>query len=270
MQDWHLEETHETSFGSIAAGRAGSGPPLLLAHGWPWSSYAWHRLIPALAERYTCHWYDMLGYGSSQMPADRPTGLDVQGELQAEMLEQWGIERPIVIAHDFGGATSLRAHLLHGVELERLVLMNVVAINPWGSDFFDHVGKHVDAFAGLPSHIHEAVVRAYIKGAMVREIDAEDFEALARPWLTGAGRTSFYRQFAMADEALTEVLVPLYEKVRCPVEILWGDRDPWIPIERGRKLHRSIPGSTFTELPGLGHLPQLEQPDTVLSSLPIV
>lgn len=209
----------------------------------------------------------MLGYGQSDMTCDRPTSLDVQTNLQTEMIEHFGIERPIVIAHDFGGAVSLRTHLLKEVEFELLVLINVVAINPWGSDFFDHVGRHIDAFTGLPPHIHEALVRAYISGALIEPLAPEDFEALVEPWLSEAGGTSFYRQFAMADEALTEVLVPLFAKMRCPVDILWGTEDPWIPIERGRKLHDAIPGSRFFTLEGLGHLPQLEDSDAVLGHL---
>lgn len=47
------------------------------------------------------------------MRADRSTALDVQGETFAIMLTHWGIRRPRVIAHDFGGATTLRAHLPH-------------------------------------------------------------------------------------------------------------------------------------------------------------
>ncbi|EAU41833.1 hypothetical protein FP2506_15409 [Fulvimarina pelagi HTCC2506] len=54
-----LTETTATSAGTVAWGRAGSGQDLILAHGWPWSSVSWHRIIPALAERYRVHWYDM-------------------------------------------------------------------------------------------------------------------------------------------------------------------------------------------------------------------
>jgi pimeloyl-ACP methyl ester carboxylesterase len=126
----------------------------------------------------------MLGYGCSDMDADQPTSLDVQGRIFAEILEHWGLERPRLVAHDFGGATTLRAHLLHGCEYDRYVLMIVVAMRPWGSAFFDHVGRHVEAFIGLPPHIHEAVVRAYIKGALANKITPDDVEGLVKPWLS--------------------------------------------------------------------------------------
>ena len=259
---WRLDEKVDTAAGTVAAGRAGRGPALVLAHGWPWSSFSWSRVIPALAERFTVHWYDMPGYGRSEMRADQRTSLDVQGQVFAEMLAHWRLERPLVVAHDFGGATTLRAHLLHGVDYARYVLMNVVAMRPWGSEFFEHVKRHGEAFLGLPPHIHRAVVEAYIRGALVSPLDPADVEALVAPWLSEAGRGSFYRQFAQADERYTAEVEPLFGAIRCPVTVLWGEDDPWIPLERGRALH-ALTGGRFETLPGVGHLPQLEAPDRV-------
>ena len=210
MASWSLCETIETSAGTIAAGHAGDGPDVVLAHGWPWSSFSWHRVIPTLAKRYRVHWYDMPGYGRSEKRPDQRTSLDVQGEIFAEMLTHWGLWKPIVFAHDFGGATTLRAHLLHRCDYERYILMNVVAMRPWGSEFFDHVGRHVEAFSGLPPHIHRAVVEAYIQGALIAEIDKSDFEMLVEPWLTEEGSASFYRQFAQADEKYTADIEPSF------------------------------------------------------------
>jgi pimeloyl-ACP methyl ester carboxylesterase len=154
MSNWSLGDHYQTSKGRVAAGQCGHGPDLVLAHGWPWSSFSWHRIIPELAKTYRVHWYDMPGYGQSDKHEDQRTSLDVQGQVFAEMMAHWKLKRPIVMSHDFGGATTLRAHLLYGCEFERYILMNVVAMRPWGSDFFDHVGRHVTAFQGLPPHIY--------------------------------------------------------------------------------------------------------------------
>jgi pimeloyl-ACP methyl ester carboxylesterase len=264
---WKLDERAQTSAGIVAAGRLGSGPALVLVHGWPWSSFAWQRIIPGLANRYRVHWYDMPGYGQSDMSAEQRTSLDVQGSIFAEMLSHWGLMRPMVLAHDMGGAATLRAHLLHGCEFDRYVLMNVVAMRPWGSEFFDHVGNHVDAFLGLPPHIHKAVVEAYIKGAIASDIDSRDFEKLVEPWLSEEGGQSFYRQFAQADEKYTAEIEPMFGDIRCPVKIIWGEEDPWIPLGRGKALHALIPQASFETLPGVGHLPQLEAPKLVLGRL---
>lgn len=267
MSVWRLNETCQTSAGRVSVGSRGKGPALVLAHGWPWSSYSWHRVIPELAKSHTVYWYDMPGYGQSEKRGGQRTSLDVQGQVFAEMLAHWRLSRPSVIAHDFGGATTLRAHLLHGCDFERYVLMNVVAMRPWGSEFFEHVGKHVEAFEGLPPHIHKAIVEAYVRGALVCEISPVDFGELVAPWLTEDGAGSFYRQFAQADERYTAEIEPYFKDIRCPVKILWGEDDPWIPIERGKALHGLIGQHRFQALKGVGHLPQLEAPETVLEAL---
>lgn len=267
MTGWILDETIETTAGSVAAGRAGTGPDLVLAHGWPWSSFSWHRVVPDLAKSFTVHWYDMPGYGQSDKSENQRTSLDVQGEVFAEMLAHWRLSKPRVVAHDFGGATTLRAHLLHGCDFEKYVLMNVVAMRPWGSEFFDHVGRHVKAFQGLPPHIHKAVVAAYIQGALVNDIAEEDFNALVAPWLSKDGAASFYRQFAQADEKYTAEVETQFGSIRCPAKIIWGEDDPWIPLERGKALHRLMPKAEFAIIPRAGHMPQIERTDTVLKEV---
>lgn len=265
--NWNVQHTATTRAGMVAWGSVGEGPPLVLAHGWPWSSFSWHRIVPALAARHKVYWYDMPGYGRSAKHAEQRTGLDLQGEVFAEMLEFWQLTSPMVFAHDFGGAVTLRAHLLHGVDYASLILMNVVALSPWGSAFFDHVGRHVDAFEGLPPHIHAAVVEAYIRGALVNGLADDDMRRLVAPWLDDEGQQSFYRQFAQADDRFTDEIAGRLATIRCPVSIVWGEDDPWIPLERGRILHDRMPGASLSTLPGVGHMPQLEAPEKLLAVL---
>ncbi len=260
---WHLTNTAATRAGQVAWGSAGAGPALVLCHGWPWSSFAWHRVIPALTSHFQVYWYDMPGFGRSDMPRDQATDLAVQGQVLCEMLDHWQLDQPKLWAHDFGGAISLRAHLLHGRDYDQLLLMNVVALSPWGSEFFDHVGRHVEAFAGLPDHIHAAVVRAYIQGALAQDIDPSDQEALATPWLSEDGRHAFYHQFAQADDALTDAFAPQLGQMRTPTAVFWGEDDPWIPIARGQELAR-LTDAPFSPIKGCGHLPQLEDPARVV------
>ena len=94
LMSWKLDESVETSGGAVAAGRTGAGPALVLAHGWPWSSVSWHRIIPHLAKSHRVHWYDMPGYGQSDKSEQRRTSIDVQGQVFAEMLAHWRLDRP--------------------------------------------------------------------------------------------------------------------------------------------------------------------------------
>lgn len=49
--------------------------------------------------------------------------------------------------------------------------------------------------------------------------------------------------------------------------ILWGEDDPWIPLERGKELHERIPQASFQSFPCVGHMPQLEAPSQILEAL---
>ena len=175
------------------------------------------------------------------------------------MLLSWDLDRPAIWAHDFGGAVSLRARLLQGASVGRHLLMNVVAVRPWGSAFFEHVGRHIDAFMGLPAHIHAAVVEAYIRGALACDLEQATVDKLTHPWLSGAGKEAFYAQFAQADERYTAEIEPGFGSLSGHVHVLWGAEDPWIPLTRGAQLADQI-GCQIESMPGLGHLAQLEDP----------
>jgi len=60
---------------------------LVLAHGWPRSSFGWHWILPDLARHYRIHWYDIPRFGVSEMGGPRAPSLDVQGEIFGEMLD---------------------------------------------------------------------------------------------------------------------------------------------------------------------------------------
>jgi pimeloyl-ACP methyl ester carboxylesterase len=91
--------------------------------------------------------------------------LGVQNELLAGLLDHWRLDTPDVIAHDFGGTTALRCHLLNEREYRSLTLIDPVALSPWGSPFSHQVRANLDVFRALPAAIHEALVRAYIRSS---------------------------------------------------------------------------------------------------------
>ena len=175
--------------------------------------------------------------------------LGIQNQLLAQLLEHWNIQRPDMVAHDFGGATALRTHLLDGKDYRSLTLIDPVALTPWGSPFVQHVRLHEAAFSGLPDYIQRAIVPTYIRGAIHREIPDDELAPYVQPWLGDPGQAAFYRQIAQMDERYTRDAENKYPNIRCPVQILWGEEDQWIPIERGRALHNMIPGSQFHPIP---------------------
>src|SRR5215207_1312798 len=132
MADWTLRHRLATAEGEIAWDRFGDGAAVVLAHGTPWSSWTWRRIAPRLAERFAVYVFDLLGFGASDQRAGQDVSLAAHGTRLAALLEFWRLDRPAVIAHDIGGATALRAHLLHQRSIAALALIDVVALAPWG------------------------------------------------------------------------------------------------------------------------------------------
>ncbi len=222
-------------------GRRGSGPGVVFCHGTPWSSRLWAPFAGALSSGFTSYVWDMPGYGRSSKDPEHRVSLDVQGELLHDLLAHWGLEAPHVVAHDYGGAVALRAHLLEGSAFASLALVDVVALAPWGSDFFRLVREHPDVFAALPAPVHEGAVRAYVAGASHAGLTAEQADMLVAPWLDRAGQAAFYRQIAQADQAYTDAIQDLYPDLDLPVVAVWGRDDAWIPVERAHRLAALIP-----------------------------
>ena len=244
-----------------------NAPPLVLLHGTPFSSFEWHRIAPWLARHFRVHCHDMPGYGRSTMRAGQDVSLGIQNRVFAALLQHWGLERPDVVAHDFGGATALRAHLLDGCDYRSLTLIDPVALPPVGSPFVQHVRQHEFAFAGLPAYAHEALVTAYIKPTVHRPTEGAALRPYVEPWLGETGQGAFYRQIAQMDQRYTDEAQPLYASLRCPVQLLWGEEDGWIPIERGRSLAAMLPDCRFVSVPQCGHLMQEDAPEAIVQAL---
>ena len=247
--------------------RIGSGPDVVFCHGTPWSSELWRPCAKALAPYFTVHLWDMPGYGQSSKHPEHRVSLDVQGELFAELLAHWDLRSPRVVAHDYGGAVALRAHLLHDSPFGSLALTDVVALAPWGSDFFRLVREHAEVFEALPTAVHEGALRAYIESASHVGISPTAMNSLVSPWLDAHGQAAFYRQIAQADEAYTDDIEHLYPELDLPVLVIWGCEDAWIPVDRAHRLSELIPGAQLRLVEGAGHLIQLDQPTALATTL---
>jgi pimeloyl-ACP methyl ester carboxylesterase len=247
--------------------RSGSGPPVVFCHGTPWSSVVWQPFADALSQSFTVHLWDMPGYGSSSKDPGHAVDLGTQGELFIDLLDHWGLTAPHVVAHDVGGAVALRASLLGRARYASLCLVDVVALRPWGSEFFRLVHDHADVFAALPARVHRGAVEAYIRGASFRGLGDRDLESLVQPWLGAEGQTAFYRQIQEADERFTAQFEPLLGSLTMPVRVIWGTEDAWIPVDRARRLQEVIPAASVRLVPEAGHLVQYDAPVALADEL---
>ncbi|OEV03183.1 alpha/beta fold hydrolase [Streptomyces oceani] len=267
--DWTLTRGYDSPHGEIRWDSLGDpdAEPVVLLHGTPFSSYVWRGVARALAQRYRVLVWDMPGYGTSAKHAGQDVSLAAQGRVFSELLAHWGLTEPNVLAHDFGGAVALRAHLLHGARYRRLALVDPVALEPWGSPFFRLVGEHSEVFDALPPALHRALVREYVDSASAVGLHPAVLERLTQPWLGEDGQPAFYRQIAQADQKYTDEIQDRYPEIELPVLVCWGVADTWIPVARGHELAARIPGSRLRLIEGAGHLVQEDAPAELTAAL---
>lgn len=262
MDDWRLTNTYKSAAGEVRWDRLGpaGGSPIVLLHGTPFSSYVWRDVAAVLARDHEVFVWDMPGYGASERSPQQDVSLRTQGQVFVELLAHWGLVEPSVIAHDIGGAVALRATLLHGARYRRLVLVDPVALRPWGGPFFRLARENAAVFQQLPAPIHAALVRAYVAEASSPGLADDVLDRLVEPWLGADGQPAYYRQIAQADERYTDEIQDRYGSIAIPVLVCWGGDDAWLPWTQGQELAAAIPGARFERIDGAGHLVQEDAP----------
>ena len=262
-----LPNTSMIEGNAIRWGKIGAGPPLVAIHGTPFSAQVWRRIVPHVADRRTVYYFDLAGYGQSEMRAGQDVSLGVQNKVLAGLFAEWGLERPDVLAHDFGGATALRGYYLDGLRYASLTIFDAVALAPWGSPFVQHVRQHEAAFAGMPAYMHDALLRAYLQTAAHKPLSEEALRIYAEPWTGPVGQSAFYRQIAQMDQRFTDEVEGMYAAMDCPVSVLWGEEDDWIPVAKGRELASRLSDRPMIPVPSAGHLVQEDAPETIVAAI---
>ena len=130
MFDQFNSETIDVGDGvSIFARVAGSGPPLLLLHGYPQTHICWHKIAPALAERFTVVVTDLRGYGASSKPESGPDHASYSKRSmardQVRAMAALGFARFHLVGHDRGGRVAHRLVLDYPDSVDRLAVLDI-------------------------------------------------------------------------------------------------------------------------------------------------
>jgi len=256
-----LSRRASTGRGEIAWERFGEGPPVGLVHGTPSRAYVWRQVAEALAARHAVYVYDLLGFGDSERHVDQDVSLVAHGEVLAELVEQWGLDRPALVGHDIGGAIVLRAHLLEGVAASPLALLDAVVLRPWITARTREMQREPDR-PRLAEEIEE-----HLRSATSTRLDDEVFEAIFGQWRGAEGEALYMRNLAQLDEEHTAGFEPLLGSIDVPVLVLWGEEDAWLDLEVSERVAARIPGARRVVIPGAGHFCMEDDPERVSAEL---
>jgi len=265
--EWQLRHRASTRRGEIAWDAFGEGPPVVLTHGTPSRSLVWREVAPALAERHRVYVWDLLGFGDSERHVDQDVSLAAHGEVLAELVEQWGLDRPALVGHDIGGAVVLRAHLLGQVPVSHLGLVDAVVLAPWITPRTREMQRSADRWTALPDPELGELIAEHLRTATVAPLPPEVFRGLFGQWEGQEGQALYLRNIAQFDEDHTHAFEALLPTITAPTGIVWGECDAWLPPETAQRIARRIPGTTQIVLHQTGHFSMEDDPAGVTDAL---
>jgi 2-hydroxymuconate-semialdehyde hydrolase len=251
----------ETSGGALAYHDEGGGPAVLLLHGYPLTSYVWRGLIPALASRHRVIAPDLLGLGASDKPSGAPLDIRAQAGYVGELLRQLEVDRIAVVGHSTGGGI---AQLLVEAreDVEALVLIDSIAFDRWPTEA---IGEIQVLPAERETHESaELVVRSALRlGTVDHRLTDEDMRAYLAPWAPPAPVDGLFRFARSLDGRGLKQLEGPMASWELPTLILWGEDDPFHPVDIAERLNAAIASSALGLVPESGHFLPDEAPETI-------
>lgn len=250
----------------------GAGPTLIFVHGFPTSAHDWEPCVRALAPRFRCVTFDLLGYGESakpRAPYRMAAQLRVLGAVTAATV---GTAPAVIVAHDYG-VTVAQLALARWSPAE-LALRGTILLNG-GIEPMLHRPRRIQTL--LASRLG-ALLGPYVttRATFVRSMteilarpERVDLDAMWEGVIAHDGLHAMPRLLAYMAERreLRDELVFALVAPRVPLAFAWGERDPvsgahvlaWI------RARVPVPASAILALPDVGHYPQLEATDAVVA-----
>ncbi len=227
-------------------GPAGTArPPVLLTHGYSASAHMFGTTAQRLADEYRVITWDMVGHGRSDYPADLAAySADLAVADMVALLDAAGADRAVVAGHSLGGFLSLRLCATHPDRVAALVLIDT------GPGY-----RNPQARAGW-NEMAENFAQGFERHGLAGLGASEEVRADVHRDATGlvlAARGILAQHDAMVIDSLAGIAVPTL--------VVVGENDTPF-VDGSRYMAAKIPGAQLVVVPGAGHAPNIEAPDT--------
>ena len=281
-------ETRRVDVGGIAVNCAvaGSGPPVLMLHGYPENHLMWRDVAPDLARDHTVVLADLRGYGDSAKPAPDDAGETyakrAMARDQAGLMRALGHDRFQLVGHDRGARVSHRLTLDHPGAVTRLAILDIVPTrHVYGNVTREMATAYYHWFFlpqrnGVPEHMIGADPAFWINsivgpllgpGASIDPDVLADYIRCFRDPATVAGSCADYRAAAGLDLVHDDETYAAGQRVECPVLVLWGTEAfvgrGYQPLEVWREYATDVRGQSLPT----GHFIPEEAPELVIAAL---
>jgi haloalkane dehalogenase len=236
----------------------GSGPAVLLVHGFPLSGFTWRKVLPALAERYTCYVPDLPGMGESEWTEATDFSFPGQGRTLKAFVDGLRLTRYSVLAQDTGGTFARCLALEDGARIDKLILINTEIPGhrpPW-IPFYQFLMR-------LPGTltVFGVLLRSnlYLRSSMgfggcfadLRLLDGEFHQHVVEPLLHSPLRMDGMRRYLRgATWEPVDALAHDHARLTMPVQLIWGADDPTFPVELARRMVGQFPNAQLAEIEG--------------------
>lgn len=261
----HEDRYVEVKGKNIRYWAAGAGPALILVHGLACSAEFWQYNIGPLAGDHRVYALDLLGFGRS----DKDVGefsLRYAALFMADFMEALGIERATLVGNSLGGVICAQFAVQCALRLNKLILVDSAGF-----------GRELNPFMRLWSvpAVGSAAFSLYQRAfPLVARWNFRDPTAVDREWIDGAAamlRMPGVKETSLGiarlgvdlrgqREQLFRDLHRELGQISAPALIVWGSRDPAVPLAHAYAAQRLIPGSQVRVIDGCGHTPQVERP----------
>lgn len=274
---WEQIEPRFVALGSrrVCYRLAGQGPRLLLLHGMAGSAETWKHVMPALAARYTVLAPDLLGQGRSDAPPAE-FSLASHADMLRDLMDELGWERATVVGQSLGGGVAMQLAYQFPERCERLVLV--------GSGGF---GRSVTFYLRLLSvpgfesifplfcgeglqHTGERVAQWLARAGVPATPSGQEIWRSYSSLVDAGRRRAFFRSLREVVDFKGQAISAigrLASGEHLPTLVVWGAKDPFIPVEHAFVAREMIPGSRLEIFEEAGHYPHCEAPGRFVALL---
>jgi pimeloyl-ACP methyl ester carboxylesterase len=257
--------------GSLHVERYGhGGQAVLLVHGFGTCSFVWRNIGPSIAlANLTAFAVDLFGYGESDRPYDGEYGIAAQAEYLDRGLTALRVSKATVVGLDLGGAVALRFAAAHPERVDKLVLINPIALDEIPAEDVKSLQKNTARHAlrisrgvmGAAPLMRELLRNSVSDPAKMPEPLVARYMA---PYVGRDGVDHLLRIARFVDkDDMDEIDLRALPQ---PTLVIWGDRDQWVSPKIGEQLANTIGGSRLVRLPTAARLVPEESPE-MLSNL---